>query len=81
MKYKIALFAAVLVMVSLLSGCGAVVKQEAYSQKTNEAQEREKEKNISNDSEPIGYEIIRKVSENEDTNEAIGVRLSNMQIK
>jgi hypothetical protein len=68
MKSKMVLFVSILVIVSLFTSCGVMVKQKINNQIASEAQAQEKGKNIGKDNEVVGYEIIRKVSENRDSN-------------
>lgn len=71
MKPNMALFISISVIVSLLTGCGAVVKQGINKPIIIEAKAQETGKNISTDNEATGYEIIRKVSENKASNTKI----------
>lgn len=71
MKSKIVLFSAITVMVSLFTSCRLVPKQALNNPIIIEAKAQETEKIISTESESIGYEIIRKVSENRDSNTKI----------
>ncbi|MEG0775446.1 hypothetical protein [Clostridium sp.] len=71
MKSNMALFTAISVMVSLFTASGTVVEQRVDKLKISEVQAQEKEKNIGIDHEAVGYKIIRKVSENKESNTKI----------
>lgn len=71
MKSNMALFTGISVMVSLFTASGTVVKQGLDKLIIREVQAKEKEKNIGIDHEVVGYKIIRKVSENKESNTKI----------
>jgi hypothetical protein len=71
MKPNMALFASISLIVSLLTGCGAMVKQGINKPIVTKAQVQEIEKTISTDNKAMSYEIIRKVSENRASNTII----------
>lgn len=76
MKLRVVLFATILVVVSMLTGCGTTSNQGVNNTTIKESQAQEKEKSISQDNSEnkdneVGYEIIRKVSEKQDTNTKI----------
>jgi hypothetical protein len=71
MKSQIALVIAVSVTITLFTGCGSVANHRVYAQKTMEVQGQQQEKSTSKADEAMGYEIIKKVSENQDNNSKI----------
>lgn len=73
MKPRIRLFATILAIALMFTGCGTTSNQGVNNPVISDSQAQEKEKSISKDNSDnkVEYKIIRKVSENRDSNSKI----------